>query len=135
MASDAATGDRPRQTRLPRGRPWRFFLLAAVMVAGVAVAVVWFSPPMMTNAGECTEVTSSQCRPFLEALYLSLGKRGDEVAWVHGRPWCGKDACQQVFGASVLRLRVTYNDGTTNEYLCSAGPLEHPTCELASPDP
>lgn len=47
----------------------------------------------------------------------------DDVASVRGRPWCGKDACQQLFGASVLRLRVTYNDGTTSEYLCGAGPL------------
>jgi len=135
MASDAATADRPRRTGLPRGRRWLFLLLAAVVVVGIAAAVVWFSPPMMTNAGQCTEVTSSQCRPFLDALYLSLGKRGDDVASVRGRPWCGKDACQQLFGASVLRLRVIYNDGTTNEYLCSAGPLEHPACELASPDP
>ena len=135
MASDAATADRPRRTGLPRGRRWLFFLLAAVMVIGIAAAVVWFSPPTMTNAGECTEVTSSQCRPFLDALYLSLGKRGGDVASVRGRPWCGKDACQQLFGASALRLRLTYNDGTTNEYLCSAGPLEHPACELAGPDP
>jgi hypothetical protein len=135
MTSVVRTAEGIRQAGLPHRRNWLFFLAAAVVIVGIAAAVLWFSPPMVTNAAECTEVTSSQCRPFLNALYLSLGERGGDVASVRGRPWCGEDACQPVFGASLLRLRVTYHDGTTDEYLCSAGALDDPVCELAAPDP
>lgn len=117
-----------------RRRKWLFFLPAAAVLIGIAAALLWFSPPMVRNAGECTEVTSSQCRPFLDALYISLGEGGREVASVRGRPWCGEDACQPVFGGSFLRLRVTYYDGTTDEYLCSAGALDEPVCDLAPAD-
>jgi hypothetical protein len=134
MTSVVRTAEGTRQTGLPHRSRWLYFIPAAALVVGIAAAVLWFSPPMVTDAGECAEVTSSYCRPFLDALYLSLGESGGEVASVRGRPWCGADACQPLFGQSVLRLRVTYYDGTTAEYLCSAGPLDDPVCRLAAPD-
>ncbi len=130
-----STGAKSRRSGLLPSLPWPFVVAALVVLAAIAAAVVWFSPPMARNAAECTEVTSSQCRPFLDALYGSLGDRGEEVASVRGRPWCGEDACQPLFGASALRLRVTYYDNTTEEYLCMAGPWDDPVCEPAVGSP
>lgn len=88
---------------------------------------------MSRSAGECALVSSAECAPFLAALHREIDSNGREVRSIDGRPWCGEDACQVVFGARLTRLRVTYRDSGREDYLCSAGPLdETATCELAA---
>jgi hypothetical protein len=135
MGTAAEPGRADHGAGLLRIVPWPVAVAALVILLAIVAAVIWFSPPMERNADACTEVTSSPCRPFLDALYISLGDRGDDIASVRGRPWCGEDACQPIYGGSALRLRVTYYDGTTAEYLCMAGPLDDPVCEPADGSP
>ena len=99
------------------GRPWLLpAAVVAILILGVVGAfVILGGPQPSAGAGPCTEVSSAGCRPFVDALYAELGNRGSEVAVVHGRPWCGEDTCQVLFGAEALRLSVTFYDGTTAE--------------------
>lgn len=133
MPEEASSQTLPRTA--PRHRRWWPISIAAVVLfAGLAAAVVLVGSPRETSATTCSDATSSQCRPFLDALYLVLGERGSEVASVRGRPWCGEDACQALFGAEALRLRVTYYDDSVAEYLCTAGALADPVCQPAASD-
>ena len=126
-----AIGGRSRPRRLTP--PWLLAILIAVVAAlCVVVGLIVFAPPGMTTGAEsCQEVTSSACRPFLAALDDTLGSRATEIASIEGRPYCGKDACQMLFGGEALRLRVTFSDGSVQEFSCWRGPLEEPTCNPA----
>jgi hypothetical protein len=106
----------------------------AVLILGVVGAfIILGGPQPSAGAGPCSEVTSAGCRPFVDALYAEIGSRGSEVAAIGGRPWCGEDTCQVLFGAEVLRLRVTYYDGTTAEFSCWQSALQEPICDPAAP--
>jgi hypothetical protein len=121
------------------GFEWGRVPLAAVVLVvlafvAIGVWVVLFGgAQLVSDAGPCREVTSSQCQPFVQAVYAAQGKTRAEVASVRGRPYCGKDACEASFGALLVRLEVTYYDGTKREYSCSQQTDEQPTCAPAAP--
>ena len=112
---------------------WLMAVLIAVVAAlCVVVGLIVFSPANLTTGAEsCQEVTSSACRPFLDALDPTLGPRAGEIASIQGRPYCGKDACEMLFGAEALRLRVTFTDGSVQEYSCWRSALDEPSCKPA----
>jgi hypothetical protein len=113
----------------------RLAMVGAVLLLlaiGLVVLLVLAAPPLSDSAGACEDVTSSGCWPFLEALHRHIDGNGREVQSIVGLPWCGEDACQPIFGASVTRLRVTYGNGGAEEYVCSEAPLStDATCDLA----
>lgn len=119
--------------RLPDRRRWLILtaLVTVIVIVAFGAFTVLSGPQMTSSANACSEATSAQCRPYLGALYESLGQRADEVASVRGRPWCGEDSCQILFGGEALRLRVTFHDGTAAEYICAAAALDEPSCEVA----
>jgi hypothetical protein len=117
---------------------WRRWLLPAAFVAVLTLsilgvlAILGGAPSQLSSdAGACSEVTSSGCRPFLDAVYENLGRRESEVASVRGRHWCGQDSCQVLFGGEAIRLRVTFYDGTSDEFSCWRWALGEPSCEPA----
>lgn len=62
----------PTQATGMKARHW--LLSGALAAAAVAVFLVVFVPPVGFNEmGACGEVTGSGCRPFVEAVYESLG--------------------------------------------------------------
>lgn len=120
------------------GRPmaWRQLTLAlaalAVLALGLFGAATFLGGPQpSSSAGACSEVTSAGCRPFVDAVYDELGSRGSEVSAMQGRPWCGEDTCQVLFGGEALRLQVTFYDGTTAQFSCWRAPLGEPSCHPA----
>jgi hypothetical protein len=114
---------------------WQLTLVvAALAVAGLGflgAMTVLGGPQRSSSAGACNEVTGAACRPFVDEVYAELGSRGSEVSAMQGRPWCGEDTCQVLFGGEALRLRVTFYDGTTAEFSCWRPALGEPSCEPA----
>jgi hypothetical protein len=104
--------------------------LAAVGLLAVGLWLVWSGPPgLVQDAGACREVTSSQCFPFVQVVYATLGEKSHDVVSIRGRPYCGQDACQQSFGPLVAWLEVTYSDGTKSQYRCIQDTGGLPACE------
>lgn len=106
-------------------------LIGVITLSILGALIILGGPQRSAGAGACTEVTSAGCRPFLDALYEEMGGQGSEVASVRGRPWCGEDTCEILFGAEALRLRVSFYDGTFEEFSCWRSVLGRPSCEPA----
>ena len=60
-----------------RVRGW--FIIGAIVALIVFAAFAAFvsAPSLTTTAGECSEVKGASCRPYLTALYDSLGERAN----------------------------------------------------------
>lgn len=135
LVTPSSVGGSGTIPRLRRGRvPHVALALVVLAFAAIGLWVVSLGGAgPVRDAGACREVTSSQCQPFVQAVYAALGESRSDVALVRGRPYCGKDACEPAFGALLVRLEVTYYDGTRREYSCSQQTAERPICEPAAP--
>lgn len=108
----------------------RHVLLIGLFALAVVAAAAFFWPPGLTaSAGACEEVTSSDCRPFVELLSARADVRSSEIRSIDGLPHCGAPLCQQTFGGSLVRLEITYHDGATAVFTCYKVTFGEASCD------
>ena len=92
----------------------------------VAAALVTIGPAPV----RCEHMTDPGCGRYLQILLAGIE---EEVESVRAVPWCGEDACQQLFGADTARFVVTYEAGNDEAFFCWTGAGDQPHCEPAEP--